>query len=148
MSGNKQFVALLNNIKEGLKTHTPEELNAAIIEVLNSKHDKAPEIKFVILAVCKKFSISKRTLIKSSARGDIQQARQLTYCLLHMDLGLSIRHVAKKVFNKFPNSVAVAIKYHRNCDEKIPSEREFMEKYAALRNELIEYIKEQNTENG
>lgn len=148
MGNQQQFVDLLKNIQEALKHHTPQELNDAIIEILNKKEDKAPEIEHVLNSVCSKFNISIRTLKKSKARGEIQQARSLAYCLLHLDLGLSVRHVAKKIFKKYPNSVSVAIKYKRNCDTKIKRERVFLEYYEELRNELIEFIKEQNQTNG
>ena len=146
MNENKEIVTLLKNIQEGLKHYTPEELNNALVQVLKKKHDKAPEIDFVLRSVADKFQISRRTLIKSSARGEIQQARQLAYCLLNLNLGLSIRHIAKKVFiKKYHNSVAVAIKYYRNCDTKIPSEKVFLAKYEELKDGLIEYTKNQNS---
>lgn len=148
MGNQQQFVELLNNIKEGLKHYTPEELNNALIEVLNKKSDKAPEIEHILTSVCTKFNISRRTLIHSKARGEIQQARSLAYCLLHLDLGLSVRHISFKIFKKYPNSVSVAIKYKRNCDPKIKRERIFLENYEFLQKELIEFIKEQNQING
>jgi len=144
MSQNKEIVDLLKNIQEGLQHHSPEELNAAIVEILNRKDDKVEEINFIITSVCDKFNISKRTLKKSKARGHHQQARQLAYVLLHRDLGLPIRYIAKRIFDKWPNSVNVAIKYHRDCDEKIPSEKEFLSLYAELQNQLIDYTKRQN----
>lgn len=148
MENKQQFVDLLENIKEGLKHYTPEELNKAIIEVLNKKSDKAPEIEHVLNSVCKKYNISRRTLIHSKARGDIQQARSLAYCLLHLDLKLSVRHIAHKIFNKFPNSISVGIKYKKNCDPKIKRERIFLENYEQLQIELIKFIQAQNETNG
>ena len=144
MKDNKEIVALLNNIQEGLKHYTPDELNKILVKELSKKHDKAPEIEFVLNSVCKKFTISRRTLIKSSSRGEIQQARALAYCLLNLNLGLSIRHIATKIFNKWANSVAIAIKYYRNCDTKIPSEKRFLQKYEELQKQLIQFTKEQN----
>lgn len=145
MNDNKEIVTLLKNIQEGLKHYTPEELNDALVKVLSEKHDKAPEIDFILSSVASKYDISRRTLLKSSARGEIQQARTLAYCLLHINLGLSIRHIAQKIFvKKYHNSVAVAIKYYRNCDQKIPSERDFLQKYEALKIDLIRFIQDQN----
>ncbi len=144
MNENKEIVTLLKNIQEGLQHYTPEELNEALIQVISKKHDKAPEIEFVLQSVCDEYGISRRTLIKSKARGDHQQARLLTYCLLHHNLGLTIRHIAHKIFGKWPNSVQQAIKYHKNCNPKIPSEKQFLEKYEVLKIRLIKYTQEQN----
>lgn len=143
MSEKSDLESLLKNISEGLKVYSVKELNEAIIECLNKKHDKREEVEFILNMIAGDYLISRRILIHSTARGRIQEARQLSYCLLHFNLGLPIRHIAKRIFSKWHNSVAIAIKQHKNLNVAIKHEREFKEKYDSLQTRLIEHITKQ-----
>jgi len=98
MSENKDFENLLKNIQEGLKIYSVKELNEAIIKALNKKHDKTLEIDYVLTLVATKYGISIKTLKQKNARGKILEAKQISYCLLNQNLGLSIRYIAEKIF--------------------------------------------------
>lgn len=143
MSEKADLESLLKNIQEGLKVYSVKELNAAIIECLNKKHDKREEVEFVLNTIALDYSISRKILIHSTARGRIQEARQLAYCILHFNLGLPMRYIATRIFSKWHNSVAIAIKQYKNLNVSIKHEREFKEKYEAIQKRLIDYITQQ-----
>ncbi len=142
---NTDLETLLKNIQEGLQTYSVQELNEAIVSFLSKKHDKNAEVNFVLDEVAGMYSISRRTLTHSSARGEIQQAKKLSYCLLHYNVGLTIRHIAMRIFpNKFHNGVGVAIKEFRNLNEAIKFDREFKEKYELIQKKLMLFINKKN----
>ena len=110
MSDKQEVDNLLRNIQKGLKLYSVTELNEAIITFLNKKNDKSLEIDKVVSMVCKEYSITKSSLKSKNARGTLQEAKQITYCLLHNVLGLSIRFISTKIFFNWPTSVAIGIK--------------------------------------
>lgn len=142
-SEHENLLVLLKNIQESLKSYTVEELNDAIQKVLSQKQDKHAEKEFVLNAVTTHYSISRRTLIKSNARGPIQEAKKLTYCLLHYNLGFTIRHIAIGIFGyeKCHSNVGRAIKYFTTLNDKVKVDREFKEKYEAIQRQLMEFLK-------
>ena len=98
MPDKKDIEQLLKNIQEGLKKFTVKELNDAIISFLNKKDDKSLEIDYVLQIVSEEFNTSVRILKKQNIRGILQEAKQISYCILHFNLGLSTRYIADKVF--------------------------------------------------
>ena len=112
--------------------------------VLSDTHDKTEEIKYVIKIVCNEFSISEYTLKNMSKRGSLQDAKQITYCLLYYNLGLSQRYIANSIFFNWQTSVANAIKRFKKSDIQHKSDREFLEKYNLLKNKLAIFINETN----
>jgi chromosomal replication initiation ATPase DnaA len=138
---NKEIEALLKNIQLGLQKYSVKELNKALQSVLSKSGSQNNEIQFVLKIVSQKYKISTKTLTTSRARGDIQEARMLAYCLLHYTLGLSIRSIAKDVFNRWHNSVASALKQYKNLDpERFKIDREFEKKLKECQGQLLNFI--------
>lgn len=137
---NREIENLLKNIQEGLKKFSVKELNSAIIKILNKKEDKTREIDYVLNAVCNEYSISRSTLKNKNVRGTLQEAKQITYCLLHFNLGLSIRYIANRVFDNWPTSVSIGIQRYKKADITHKEDKKFVDKYVKLEKKLINKI--------
>jgi chromosomal replication initiation ATPase DnaA len=140
MSDKKEVEQLLKNIQEGLKKYTVKELNEAIVSFLNNKDDKSPEIDYVLMLVSQDFGVPVKTLKRKNVRGTIQEAKQIAYCLMHFNLGLSIRYISKRVFFNWPTSVQTGIKKYKQADPNHPQDKQFIDKYNELQAQLIEKI--------
>ncbi len=130
------LTAFLKNTEKALRTNTVQELNSAIVLFLKNKDDRREEINNVLETVAEHYGISKRTLIKSSARGNIQTARVMSYCLLNFELGLTTRYIANTIFNKWQNAISNGIKYYKRLDSKIKTDKEFIDSYVALKKKI------------
>lgn len=139
MNEQKHIEVLLKNIQEGIRLYGVKELNEAITKTLYSKTDKADEIEFVLNMVSNDFNISRHNLIKSKKHGSPQKGRQLAYCLLYFDIGLSLREIAN-IFGKFVRSVAIAIENYRKINPDIKPDAEFLEKYKMYQQKLLLFI--------
>ena len=137
MSSKKEVESLLKNIQRGLKLYSVQDLNRAIVTFLNKKNDKTADIDKVMGIVCKEYSITKESLKSKNARGNLQEAKQICYCLLHFNLGLSIRHISEKIFFNWPTSVSIGVKKYKNADVKHKQDKKFIEKYEKLQKQLI-----------
>lgn len=144
MIENKDIEELLKNVQIALRKYSIKELNEAIIIALQNKHDKTNEVDFILKITSNHFNINVKTLINSKSKGNIQEAKKITYCLLHFNLGLSIRYIATKIFNTWPNTVAIGINKLKNINIKIKQEAEFLNIYEKLRNELIQHLTKNN----
>jgi hypothetical protein len=140
MKENEEVEYLLNNIQKGLKMYSVKELNNAIKKILTKKDEKIDEINYILNIVCDHFDITLTQLKKKGARGKIIEAKQTAYCLLHFKIGLSIRYIATKIFNNWPNSISIGIKRFKNADVKIKQDVVFMNNYNKLQEQLIVYI--------
>ena len=147
MSEKTELAVLFKNIHKGLKTYSVKELNKAIVEYLNKKPDitNKEDIDFVLLLVCEEYNVTKRILINSTGRGKIQQAREIAYCLLHFDLGLTLRYIAKRIFFKWHNTVAISCRHLKNVNVNLKPEKEFKDKYDFLQKKLFEYLTKKST---
>lgn len=146
-TGNNDLEKLLRNIQEGLKRYTLEELNEAMVTVLNNKHDKHEETNFVLDKVCEMYSISRRTLVYSVARGQIKVARRLASCLLYYNVGLSHRFIAARVFFcKYHNGISSGIRAFENLNDKVKADREFKGRYEQVQHQLLEFLNKKNAD--
>ena len=141
MSANNDLLIFLKNTEKALRHHTVDELNTALLDVLKSKTDKKEDISIVLELVSKEYNISKRTLINSTARGDIQVAKKMAQCLLHFSLGLNTRYIAARIFNRWQNSVSKSILYYKGLDLSVPIDKDFNDKYNKLEKLIIEKLK-------
>jgi len=134
MSNDKQQLSeLLKNIQKGLEEFDLEELNNSLETLLKSKVDETGKIELIINLVCKEYKINKNVLINSTERGEIQDARRMVICLLFFNTSISIRKLAKFVFNRnYHLFIQKAIKRHRNLNLKVKPDREYIEKYDKL----------------
>jgi len=144
MSSNEQIETLLKNVQQGLSKYSVTELNDAIITALHNKSDKKKEIKYVFRIVCNEYGISENTLKNLTKRGFLQDAKQITYCLLYYNVGLSQRYIAKCIFFNWQTSISNGIKRHEKANLQVKTDREFLEKYEMLKKKLRNYIKKQN----
>lgn len=135
MSETKDLELLLKNIQKGLKFFSIKELSDNIMSFLKSKESKSNEINIILEIVQKEFSISLSKL-KSNGRGELQDAKQLAYCLLHYDLGLSVRHISTKIFDNWHNSVFQGIKRLKTIDTNLKPDRDFYERYKSLQTQF------------
>ena len=127
-------------MQDGLKNHSVKELNDALVVVINNKYDKKADIDKVLLLVSKTYEIGVRTLLSSKGRGRIQEAKQIAYCLLHINLGLSIRYIAARIFFNWPSSVMIGIKRYKFANPKVKHDAQFLETYENLQDQLMKYL--------
>lgn len=148
MSDEKEdFNDLLGNFKKSLKVYSIKELNKILINGLNSKNDKKKEIDFVLKSVADKHSISVRTLKRAASRGRIKDAKEICYCLLHLDLDISQRHISERIFFNWQTSVGNGIKRFRNINPKVKIDAEFKDSYQQAKEQLLKFIEENNKTN-
>ena len=140
MAENSEIVSFFNNISKGLKKYSIPELNAAILEVLNRKENKNAEIDFVMQLVIIEHQITLDDLKTGPITATLTEARQHAYCLLHLDVGLSMDYIAKVIFNNWKNSIFTGIKRLRNVDPRVNSEIKFLERYKKLQTKLANHI--------
>lgn len=145
MSSKKNELDLiLKNLRKGLVICTAKELNSAILMTISNKinnRDKNPEINFVLAEVAKEYSISERTLFRSSGRGLIKEARKICAWLLHYDLKLSQRHIAIRILEcKYHNQISSSIREFKSLKDTIKTDRECKQKYESLQLRLAEFI--------
>ena len=146
MSKEKDIEELLKNIQEGLKKYTIKELNSAIVEFFNRKDDKTQEIYYVLEIVAQDYNTNIRTLKKKNVRGEISDAKQLAYCLLHFNLGLSTRYISEKVFQSNWHSVVhKAILRYKTANINLKPDRDFINKYNQLSQKFINNFATQTT---
>lgn len=143
MEGHKDVEVLLKNIQEGIRLYGVKELNQAITSALYKKTDKAEEVEYIKKIVCDTYGISRHALMTSKKHGDVQKARQIAYCLLHFDIGISQREVAR-IFGKFVRSVSRVIDYHRTLNPSINTDKKFLEEYKNFQQKVLLYINGKN----
>jgi chromosomal replication initiation ATPase DnaA len=129
-----ELTTFLKNSTKALKNNTAAELNEAVVDFLKQKKawDKKKEIDAVLEMCAEEYGINKRTILHSTARGDVKKARYTAYCLLNFVLNLPTRHIASKIFGKWQNSITVAILYFKRIDPRIKADKDFLDIYNRL----------------
>jgi chromosomal replication initiation ATPase DnaA len=127
---------LLKNIQQALKKFTIKELNDYINNFMHDRQPKTTEIDFIFEIVCLDFKTTKSALLKPHIRGELNEAKQMIYCLLYFELGLPTRYIAAKIFDSWHNSVFSGIKKFRALDPKLKQDKEFLDKYELLLNKF------------
>ena len=128
MSESTALTTFFTNTAKALKHSTVDDLNEALTDFLKTKGKDTTRIECVLDLVSAKYSITKRTLKTSNARGKVQIARNMAYCLLHFDVCLDTRYVAR-IFDKWPNCVSRGISYFKLLDGRLQKNGEFLELY-------------------
>ena len=144
MTENKEIEFLLKNIQKGLSKYSVSELNQALVEFISRKGERKEEIDFVKNSVADYYKIPVKTLMKAQIRGVQQDAKQVCYCLLHFDLGLNIRYIAKNVFFNWPNSVNTGIRRFNFLSPNIKKDKEFLSAYRNVQQKLAQFVIEKN----
>lgn len=141
---------LLKNIKIGLENHSFRKI---VLNALDKKQNKKEETIFVLKCVAEKYNISVRSLVHGSAKHRLKDAKDIAYCLLHLEIGLSQRHIAQRIFFNFPTSVGNGVKRYKlvelntSTDREFAntqSEREFRKSYNAIKEKLVQFISDKN----
>jgi hypothetical protein len=138
-----------NAIKIGLQSSSFRK--TILTEV--DKQNKKEETAFVLKCVAEKYNISIRNLIHGSAKRRLKDAKDIAYCLLHLEIGLSQRHIAQRIFFNFPTSIGNGVKRYKlvelntSTDREFAntqSEREFRKSYNAIKEKLVQFISDKN----
>ncbi len=138
---SKEFEELLENIQQCLKKYSVQELNQALVTFFAKKQDNADEIDFVLQTVANEYSISKRTLIHSSARGNVQEAKEQAYCILHLNLGITLRHISKRIFlQRNHQGVSKVIQEFKNKSTEVKWGKSFIPRNEKIQKQLAEYL--------
>lgn len=143
----KEFEAFFKSALECLKHLSPAEIAEQLTKISTQNSDKKFHIEFILNSVSAEFEISRRSLIYSAQRGNIQQAKQLAYCLLHFEVGLPVRYIGKRVFSVAHPSVVRALKRYNNINLLVPADREFKEKYEKLKRVLVYNLQQHSNNN-
>jgi chromosomal replication initiation ATPase DnaA len=151
MTEKAEIISLLKNLQVSLKKYTIKELNKAMNKVLDEEgfYEKVKEdqVALVFQVVCNQYNISRQQLIYSKAKGEVRQAKMITYCLLHFQLELPIRYIAKRLFYlKWHNNVGIAIKYHNNLNPQVKPDKEFIAKLDAVKQQVATQLTTIKTE--
>jgi chromosomal replication initiation ATPase DnaA len=137
----KHLQELLKNLQDALKVYSVRELNDAILSALNEKYDLKKEVDFVLKSVASNYKVQKSLIMRSKKRGEIQEARMICYAILHYDLEISTRQIAKRIFKKYPNSIQDALKKFKELEpDKFSKDRGVMARYKECRKETVEFI--------
>lgn len=137
MEEKQEIKNLLKNIQKGLSVYTIDELNDVISRSIERKNTKKEQIDKIINVVCEDFKITRRILLFSRCRGNIQIARNITYCLIYFNVDVSYSYIANKIFKGWERSVAKAVQEFKKININIKPDKEFLDKY----NDLQEKIK-------
>lgn len=140
MDDKRELERLLKNIQIGLEKYSIRELNEALVGVLGKNHEKRPEIDFVITSVAEHYNITVRMLKKAQTRGIEQEAKQVCYCLLNMDLRLPVRYISSRIFFNWPNSVRTGIKRLKSVNLAIKQDDSFFNSYITIQKKLNKYL--------
>lgn len=140
---NVEAQRLLVNIAEVLKLYTLPEVNDILVHHINKKSGNVYAEKYILDLVCDTYKVSYRALVYSKSNPSVTRARQVAYCLLHYTLGLSVRHIAKRVFHfDHHNSVGSAINMYKKLNPKLAPDKEFKESIDMLREKVMTKIQE------
>jgi chromosomal replication initiation ATPase DnaA len=129
------------NIQNVLKKHSLQELNQSVNDFIANSYKNTrcspKKIDIVLKVVCEEFDITKDKLIVGRGKGLVQEARKYAFVLLHQELNLTIRYIAKYVFHsKWHTSVAMAIKYYKNINLEVKPDKEFNSKFKELQTKI------------
>jgi chromosomal replication initiation ATPase DnaA len=146
MSEKEEVLRLIKSLQKGLKQFTLKEFNEAISSVINppieNEKNKEKHISLILDLICEEYALTRQELIYGRAKGDVQKARSIAYCILHFSLKLPIRYIANKVFFlKWHNSVGVAIQYYKNLNCEIQPDKEFKDKLEKIQASAINKLK-------
>jgi chromosomal replication initiation ATPase DnaA len=142
MGQSVELEQLLKNIHTGLKKYSIKELKDGIVSYFNKNDDKSLEIQSILEVVSDYYGISISTLKKKNVHGDLQDAKQICYCILNFQLGLSTRYIAERIFNSSSHTrVHVGIMRFKNANILLKPDKDFIEKYEILKERCLDKLK-------
>jgi len=149
MSEKTELEDFVKHLQKGLEKLTIKEFNEILSTALSVSEDrqkgKEKQILLILDLVKEEYNITKHALIYSKERGSVQEARMIAYCILHFNLELPIRYIAKRIFFlKVHNSVGRAILHYNKLDLNIPNHRQFKDRLQRIQTSVIVKLKTQN----
>ena len=142
MGKSAELEQLLKNIQVGLKNYTIKELKDGIVSYFNKKDDKTFEINTILSVVSDYYETTISTLKEKNVHGDLHDAKQLCYCLLHFQLGLSTRYIGGRVFDyNCHTNVHRGIMRYKKANMDLKPDRDFVEKYEVLKKTCVDKFK-------
>jgi chromosomal replication initiation ATPase DnaA len=142
--GTENVDLLFKNLHKGLQVYSAQELNEAIVGLILKKTTKGEETDFILDQVCETYKITKRTLFTGKIH-KVFEARKLASCLLHYELGLSIRRISVILKQKAHNKCGEATRYYKTINKRVKVDREFEEKYRNIQINLITSMNKKET---
>lgn len=139
----EEVKTLFKNIQKALTTYgSLKSLNTALY-TLTANHDGQEDVvKTIVNAVCEEFKINQTTLLRQYSRGKIREAKQVCCCILHFELGFTIRTISKRVFKtEHFTFVFAGISKHRSLNMNEQPDREYKERYDRVLNAVKSKIK-------
>jgi chromosomal replication initiation ATPase DnaA len=149
MGGNNLDVNLdrfFDTIKRGLSTLGVSEFTQKMSDIVDNNdvqhQEKKDKVDFVINIVCEKYQTNKVALFGNSL--ELQEARFVTWALLHYGLGLTIRRIQVIFDKKNHNSINKGIFVVKQIDlrkNRTNEARELRMIYDELLSKIIEEYK-------
>jgi chromosomal replication initiation ATPase DnaA len=135
--GSNDVRDVLTAVINACEINDTKDVIDALNGLSNNEKDATSKITsdLIIEQVCLEYQISKKTLIHSTARGHINQAKKQVCCLMNQLLNSSTRRTGKVLLCD-ANTVSRALKYQRELSIKIPEEVLFKETNEKLFNKL------------
>jgi chromosomal replication initiation ATPase DnaA len=146
---HQELQLLFTNISKGIKSFgSISEFNTQISSALAKNSKKNDVVNVVVSCVCNRFDVSPITLRNNHAGETIAYARAICFCILHFELGLSMRNICKAVLeteNKSHATVYKDIKRFRTLNENLSSDRQFKKDYDSAWDAVKVKIKDSKT---
>lgn len=145
---SKDLLNLISNLQDALKVYSLRELNDAILSALDQKTDNKSEVDFVIKAVSSVYKLTPRLILSKTTRGVVQEARMVTYAILHFDMQMSFRYISARVFKRLNHgSVTQACNQFKQLKpEKFILDQQVMERYKEVRKITYDHIINRKTQ--
>ena len=106
--------------------------NGVSIKDLKNSVDNINKIGFdrerIISCVSGIYGINKSIILNKHLRGDAHDVKQICYCIMKYNYGMSIREIAK-ILKTNHNSVRIGVNRLKNLSEKVPTEVRFKQAY-------------------
>jgi len=142
MGESAELEQLLKNIQSGLKKYSIKELKDGIVSYFNKNYDKTLEINTILNVVSEHFDTTIATLNQKNVHGELHDAKQICYCIMNFQLGLSTRYIAERIFGySVHTNVHRGIMRYKNANMELKPDREFVEKYELLKKQCIDKFK-------
>lgn len=134
MESKTEIKQLLKNIQNGLKKYTVSELSDGIFHYLNKKDDKTKEINHVLSVISEHYNTETANITKKYVHGTLGDAKQIFYCILHFELGLSTRFIANRVFKSNSHAhIYRGILRLKNANVLLKPDKEFIDNYNSIK---------------
>jgi len=148
MTENKELGELFKNIQKSVSLFGLGETNRFLGDIVSTKREGSDLIEYIIECVCIEYNVSRTILMRSTSRGEIADARRITFCLLHHIVGLSVRHISKRIFLHDNHMVGHrAIRDFRKLDDKIKQHKDLIDRYKKLECKIQNKITELQNKN-